>query len=451
MTPWRASPAAGGLNGAVQAPGDKSISHRALMLGASAIGETVITGLLEAADVLATAEALRHLGAGIERLDHAEGPQWRVRGLGVGGLIEPAAVLDLGNSGTGARLLMGLVATQPILALFSGDQSLVRRPMRRVITPLRQMGAEVWARSGDRLPLALRGARDPLPIEYRLPVASAQVKSAILFAALNTPGETTVLEPEPTRDHSERMLRHFGASVAVEPLADGGRAVRLQGYPELVGRPVRVPADPSSAAFPIVAALTVPGSRVAVSGVGWNPLRTGLYQTLAEMGARLHVTAQDEAGGEPIADLVASYGPLKGVTVPASRAPAMIDEYPILAIAAAHARGRTRMQGLSELKVKESDRLAAIAVGLSAAGVPVTVGDDWLEVEGCDGPPPGGACITTHYDHRIAMAFLVLGLGARRAIDIDDGEAIATSFPNFVPLMQRLGAPITPLAAASAA
>jgi 3-phosphoshikimate 1-carboxyvinyltransferase len=286
------------------------------------------------------------------------------------------------------------------------------------------------------------GAADPLPIEYRLPVASAQVKSAILLAALNAPGETTVIEPEPTRDHSERMLRHFGATVEIEALAGGGRAIRLKGYPELTGRLIAVPSDPSSAAFPVVAALTVPGSKVTIAGVGWNPLRTGLYQTLKEMGARITVTEKGDAGGEPVADIIAQAGPLRGVTVPAERAPSMIDEYPILAIAAAHAEGRTRMLGLRELRVKESDRLAAIAAGLTACGVRVEVGEDWLEVEGAGGPPPGGGLVATHFDHRIAMAFLVLGLGARAAVTIDDGEAIVTSFPEFVPLMRGLGAGI---------
>jgi 3-phosphoshikimate 1-carboxyvinyltransferase len=441
MMPWRARPAAG-LVGEAPVPGDKSISHRALMLGASAIGTTTISGLLEAADVLATARAMRQLGASVERLATPAGITWRVQGRGVGGLDEPASVLDMGNSGTGARLVLGLLASHPFLAIVCGDASLSARPMRRVIEPLSRIGAQFWARRGDRLPLAMTGASDPLPIEYRLPVASAQVKSAILLAAVNAPGVTTVIEPEPTRDHSERMLRHFGAKVEVETLADGGRAVRLEGYPELCGRPITVPGDPSSAAFPVVAALTVPGSQLRIANVGFNPLRTGLYQTLREMGADITAAERGDGGEEPVADLVVRAGPLHGVTVPAERAPSMIDEYPILAVAAAHARGRTRMLGLGELKVKESNRLAAIAAGLTACGVRVDVGDDWLEVEGAAGPPPGGGIVATHYDHRIAMAFLVLGLGAREAVTIDDGEAIATSFPEFIPLMRGLGAGI---------
>ncbi len=441
MMAWRARPA-NRLRGEAPVPGDKSISHRALMLGASAIGTTTISGLLEAADVLATAQAMRHLGARVERLSTPAGVTWRVQGRGVGGLDEPASVLDMGNSGTGARLVMGLLASHPFLAIVCGDASLSARPMRRVIEPLSRIGAQFWARRGDRLPLAMIGASHPLPIEYRLPVASAQVKSAILLAAINAPGLTTVIEPEPTRDHSERMLRHFGAKVEVETLADGSRAVRLEGYPELTGRPITVPGDPSSAAFPVVAAVTVPDSEVRIANVGFNPLRTGLYQTLREMGADITVAERNAGSGEPVADLIVRAGSLQGVTVPAERAPSMIDEYPILAVAAAHAHGRTRMLGLGELKVKESDRLAAIAAGLTACGVRVDVGDDWLEVEGAAGPPAGGGIVATHYDHRIAMAFLVLGLGAREAVTIDDGEAIATSFPEFIPLMRGLGASI---------
>jgi 3-phosphoshikimate 1-carboxyvinyltransferase len=408
------------------------------MLGAAAVGETRIEGLLEAEDVMATAAAVRALGAKLERGDAA----WRVFGRGTGGLSEPTGVLDMGNSGTGVRLLMGLVASQPLLTFFCGDASLSRRPMRRVIEPLSLIGANVWARSGDKLPLAIRGAKDALPIEYTLPVASAQVKSAILLAGLNAPGRTTVIEAMPTRDHTERLLTHFGASVQVEPLSNGGRRIALEGQPELVGRPVAVPGDISSAAFPMVAALIVPGSRVTLRRVGINPLRTGLVDTLWEMGARIKVLRRAESGGEPVADLLIEAGPLDGVDIPETRVPSMIDEFPILAIAAATARGATRMRGLSELRVKETDRLAAIARGLMACGVKVQSGDDWLEVQGAGGPPPGGGDVAVHFDHRIAMAFLVLGLATRAPVRIDDGTAIDTSFPDFIALMNDLGADI---------
>ena len=437
MTPITSRPS-GPLNGSASVPGDKSISHRALMLGLAAVGETRIEGLLEAEDVMATTAAIRALGAELERSDAA----WRVFGRGTGGLLEATGVLDMGNSGTGVRLLMGLVASQPLLTFFCGDASLSRRPMRRVIEPLSLMGANVWARGGDRLPLAIRGAEDALPIEYALPVASAQVKSAILLAALNAPGRTTVIEPAPTRDHTERLLTHFGATVHVEPLSSGGRRITLEGQPELSGRAVVVPGDISSAAFPIVAALLVPGSRVTLRGIGVNPLRTGLVDTLLEMGARITTLRRAESAGEPIADLLIEAGPLDGVDVPEARVPSMIDEFPILAVAAAVARGTTRMSGLSELRVKETDRLAAIVRGLAACGVKVESGGDWLEVQGAGGPPLGGGHVTVDFDHRIAMAFLVLGVGARAPVRIDDGTAIATSFPNFIALMNGLGADI---------
>ena len=434
------SRAAGPLRGTIPVPGDKSISHRALMLGALAIGRTRVTGLLEGEDVLATAAALRALGAAIER--GGDGA-WSIDGIGVGGLAEPADVLDFGNSGTSARLLLGILASHPLCAFATGDASLRRRPMRRVIEPLSRFGAHFLAREGGRLPLAVAGAKSPLPIEYRLPVPSAQVKSAVLLAGLNTPGETSVVEPQPTRDHTERMLRHFGAQVSVEPIAAGGRRIAVTGQPELSAAPIAVPGDPSSAAFPLVAALIVPGSEVTIAGVGVNPLRTGLLESLAEMGADIDFRNRREEGGEPVADLVARAGDLKGADIPPERAPTMIDEYPVLAVAAACARGKTVMRGLAELRVKESDRLAGIAEGLAACGVRVAVEGDDLVVEGAGRPPRGGARIAARLDHRIAMAFLVLGLAAREPVAVDDASPIATSFPNFLALMRGLGAHIS--------
>jgi 3-phosphoshikimate 1-carboxyvinyltransferase len=437
MQPMIAHPAQA-LRGTVRIPGDKSISHRALLLAASAIGETRIDGLLEAQDVLATAAALQALGIEITHEDDS----WRVVGRGVGGLTEASRVLDLGNSGTGARLLMGLVASQPMLSFFCGDASLSRRPMMRVIEPLQRFGARVWARGGGRLPLSIQGSADPLPIDYQLPVASAQVKSSILLAGLNTPGLTSVTEPQPTRDHSERLLRHFGAAVDVESRPNGALRITIEGQPELTARHVAVPGDVSSAAFPMAAALLVPGSKVSLSDVGINPLRIGLLETLEEMGGRITRIGSREDGGEPLCDLAVEAGPLRGVEVPESRVPAMIDEFPILAAAAACASGRTVMRGIGELRVKESDRLAAIAAGLEACGVGVHAGDDWLEIDGCGGPPPGGGIVTTHFDHRIAMSFLILGLASRQPVRIDDGAAITTSFPGFTNAMTELGARI---------
>jgi len=425
------------LAGRIAVPGDKSISHRALMFGALAVGRTEITGLLEGEDVLATAAALRAMGAGVERA--ADG-RWIVDGVGIGGLGEPDDVLDLGNSGTSARLLLGILATHPFTAIVTGDASLRRRPMRRVTEPLSRFGAQFLAREGGRLPLAISGTAAPVPIEYRLPVPSAQVKSAVLLAGLNAPGRTTVIEPQPSRDHSERMLGHFGAEIIIEPEPAGGRRVTVVGQPELAAAPIVVPGDPSSAAFPLVAALIVPGSDVTIANVGLNPSRAGLLQCLAEMGADIAFANRREAGGEPVADLRLRGTTLTAADIPPERAPSMIDEYPVLAAAAACAKGRTIMRGLAELRVKESDRLSGIAEGLASCGVAVTVEGDDLIVEGAGGPPKGGALIQTRLDHRIAMAFLVLGLATREPVRIDDGRPIATSFPDFVPLMARLGA-----------
>jgi 3-phosphoshikimate 1-carboxyvinyltransferase len=410
------------------------------MLGMLAVGRTEITGLLEGEDVLATAAAVNALGAIAVRADAG---RWTVDGVGIGGLAEPQDVLDLGNSGTSARLLLGILATHPMTAFLTGDASLRRRPMGRVVEPLSRFGAHFLTREGGRLPLALAGSADPTPIEYRLPMPSAQVKSAVLLAALNTPGTTTVIESQPSRDHTERMLGHFGARVAVEPY-EGAKRIAVDGFPELCAAPIVVPGDPSSAAFPLVAGLIVPGSEVTVEGVGVNPLRSGLLECLREMGADIALTNEHDEGGEPVADLVARAGPMRGADIPAERAPRMIDEYPVLAVAAACAQGRTRMRGLAELRVKESDRLAAIATGLGACGVRVAVEGDDLIVDGAGNLPAGNATIATALDHRIAMAFLVLGLSADEPVRIDDAGPIATSFPDFLPLMNRLGAGFQP-------
>lgn len=440
--PLHASAPSAPLAGRLGVPGDKSISHRALMFGAVAVGTTEISGLLEGEDVLRTAAAMRALGATVDKT----GPgAWRVSGRGVGGLVEPADVLDMGNSGTAARLLLGLISGHPIFAVMTGDASLRRRPMKRVTDPLSATGAQFWTRDGGRLPLAVRGAADPLPIDYVLPVASAQVKSACLLAGLCAPGTTRVVEKEPTRDHTENMLRHFGATVSVEDTAEG-RVIRLEGQPELVAAPVLVPGDPSSAAFPIVAALLVPGSRVVVENVGLNPLRTGLFTTLREMGAALRVENERISGGEPVGDIVAEYTELSGVTVPPHRAPSMIDEYPVLAVAAAAARGTTRMKGLAELRVKESDRLAATAALLAGNGIKAEIEGDDLIVHGTGGAIPGGGTVETHMDHRIAMSALVMGLAARAPVTADDAAFIDTSFPGFAALMNGLTTG-TPLAA----
>jgi len=425
----------GGLRGRVAVPGDKSISHRSLMLGALAIGETRISGLLESADVMATAAAMRAFGAGVER---GAGDAWRVRGLGTGGLLEPEGVIDFGNAGTGVRLAIGLAGAHPFATSFVGDASLSRRPMARVLDPLRDMGAEVVARSGDRLPLTIRGADPMAPIEYRVPVPSAQVKSAVLLAGLNIEGITTVIEPVATRDHTERMLKGFGADIATERAADGATIIRLVGRPELKPQAIIVPADPSSAAFLIVAGLLVEGSDVTVENVLLNPSRTGLIATLKEMGADLAVENERLSGGEAIGDVRVRASRLKGVSVPPERAPSMIDEYPVLAVAASFADGATVMHGLAELRVKESDRLAAMARGLEANGVACRESEASLVVEG--GRVRGGATVATHLDHRIAMSFLVMGLAAERAVTVDDGAIISTSFPSFVEKLTDLGA-----------
>jgi 3-phosphoshikimate 1-carboxyvinyltransferase len=423
----------GPLRGILKVPGDKSISHRALMLGALATGTTRIRGLLESEDVINTARAVTALGAPAAK----SGELWQVLGRGTGGLAQPAGPLDFGNSGTGTRLMMGVIAPHDIRVEMIGDASLSKRPMGRVLGPLKQMGLEVEG-DRDRLPLAIRGSSRLVPIVYELPVPSAQIKSAVLLAGLGTAGETTVVEPEATRDHTERMLRHFGAEVVTEPGKTGTR-ITVKGNAKLSGRDVTVPGDPSSAAFLIAAALLVPDSDVTIEGVLVNPTRTGFYTTLQEMGADVTLLNPREEGGEPIADIRARHSALTGVRVPAERAPSMIDEYPMLAVVAAFARGATRMDGLAELKVKESDRLAATAAGLARNGVRAEVDGDTLTVHG-DGRVNGGGLVATHLDHRIAMAFLVLGLASAAPATVDDTTMIATSFPEFRALMEQIGA-----------
>ena len=425
------------LSGSVRVPGDKSISHRALMFGALAAGRTEISGLLTGEDVLATAAAFRAMGATIETRDDGV---WVVDGVGVGGLAEPADVLDMGNSGTAARLILGVLAGHGMTAFLTGDASLRSRPMKRVITPLEKMGAIFTCREGGRLPLAITGRVEPMPIRYDLPVASAQVKSAVLLAGLAARGATTVIEHAPTRDHTENMLRHFGATVDVEEADDGGRVVTVKGQPELQAAPIKVPSDPSSAAFPMVAATLVEGSEVSLPGICLNPTRTGLFACLKEMGADLSIENERVEGGEPVGDIAIKASALKGIEVPPERAPSMIDEYPVLAIAAAHAEGETLMTGIGELRVKESDRLATVVAGLRANGVTVEDGEDWMKVTGTGGAIPGGGMVETHFDHRIAMSFLVLGLAAQNPVSVDDGTAIATSFPDFLDIMTGLGA-----------
>jgi 3-phosphoshikimate 1-carboxyvinyltransferase len=428
---------ASALLGQVRVPGDKSISHRALMFGALATGRTRVTGLLEAQDIMNTAGVLRALGCPVEKV----GDTWDVLGRGVGGLLEPAEDLDFGNAGTSVRLMMGVIAGHDMTARLTGDASLSRRPMGRVLTPLLRMGLQVLDKDRQTLPLTIRGTPELLPIEYQLPVPSAQIKSAVLIAGLHAAGETTVIEPEATRDHTERMLGHFGAQLTATK-RQGLRAVTVKGDAELVGQDVHVPGDPSSAAFLAAAALIVPGSDITIQGVLTNPTRTGFYTTLREMGADIAFLNERSDGGEPVADIRVRHSRLTGVIVPAARAPSMIDEYPMLACLAAYADGETRMEGLSELKVKESDRLAATAEGLLANGVSAKIEGDTLTVGG-EGSVKGGGTVKTHLDHRIAMAFLVLGLGAERPAAVDDASMIATSFPEFRPIMEGLGARFT--------
>jgi 3-phosphoshikimate 1-carboxyvinyltransferase len=430
----------GPIQGRARVPGDKSISHRALILGALTVGETTIGGLLEGEDVLHTADAMRALGARVERTGDGA---WRVHGVGVGGFTQPGGVLDFGNSGTGCRLAIGAVAGAPVTATFGGDDSLRSRPMQRVLDPLLKMGARVLQVADEgRLPLTLQGAADPIPIVYEPPVPSAQLKSAVLLAGLAAPGETTVIEAEATRDHTERLLKHFGAKITSKPHGEHGRRIVLHGQPELEPANVLVPADPSSAAFPLVAGLIVPGSELILEAVMTNPLRTGLLTTLREMGANIEALDKRDDGGEEVADLRIRTSALKGVEVPPERAPSMIDEYPILAVAASFAEGITRMRGLKELRVKESDRLAATADMLRANGVVVEIEGDDLIVQG-KGRPAGGGEVKTHMDHRIAMSALVMGLATENPLRIDDSAFIATSFPGFVELMRSIGADLT--------
>jgi 3-phosphoshikimate 1-carboxyvinyltransferase len=436
--PMQFKTAPAGLGGTVTVPGDKSISHRALMLGALAVGETRIEGLLEGEDVLATADAMRAMGADIQRDDDGV---WHVHGVGVGGLMQPAQALDMGNSGTSTRLLMGLLASHGLTATFTGDASLSKRPMGRVTEPLSRMGAEFNTAPGGRLPLTMRGLSPAVPIEYRLPVASAQVKSAILLAGLNTPGITRVIEPVPTRDHSERMLKGFGAELTVEKDADGASIISITGEAELKPQQITVPGDPSSAAFPMVAALIVPGSDILIRNVGLNPTRAGLVELLKSMGGSVEIVDPREVGGEPVGDLRVRHSALSGVEPDPAAAPSMIDEFPIAFIAAACAKGRSVFRGLDELRVKESDRIAAMANGLRAIGVAVEEIADGLIIDGTGGAPlPGGGPVATLLDHRIAMSFAVAGLHSRNGVTVDDMAPVATSFPGFTDMLRQLGA-----------
>jgi 3-phosphoshikimate 1-carboxyvinyltransferase len=436
MASPHSSSQSGPLKGTATVPGDKSISHRALMLSALAIGESRIEGLLEGEDVLATAAAMRAMGAEIER--DSDGI-WHVRGVGVGGLLQPETALDMGNSGTSTRLLMGLVASHAITATFTGDASLSKRPMARVTEPLGLMGASFTTSPGDRLPLMVRGACPAIPISYRLPVASAQVKSAILLAGLNTPGITRVIEPVQTRDHSERMLKGFGADLTVETSADGTRTISIRGEGELLPQKIIVPGDPSSAAFPVVASLLVPGSAATIANVGLNDTRAGLFKVLREMGADIEFGQQRVVGGEPVADLIVAYSPLTAIEPDPAIVPSMVDEFPILFVAAALAKGRSVFRGLEELRVKESDRITVMAEGLRAIGARVEELEDGLIIDGTGGDPlPGGATVASHLDHRIAMSFVVAGLVSKAPVTIDDSGPIGTSFPTFFDLIATL-------------
>ena len=426
------------LKGIVSIPGDKSISHRSLILGALAIGQTRITGLLEGQDVLDTAKAMVAFGAVVEKNDQSE---WLVDGVGVGGFAEPSTVVDCGNSGTGVRLIIGAMSTTPINATFTGDHSLNSRPMERVTNPLSKFGVTTFGRSKGRLPMTVIGARSPIPVKYDVPVPSAQVKSALLLAALNAPGETIITEKETTRDHTERMLSSFGADISVENISNR-RSIKLCGHSELNGQNICVPSDPSSAAFPICAAIIVEGSDILVPNITLNETRAGLYKTLIEMGANLSFENEREESGEPVADIRACFSPdMKGVEVPPERAASMIDEYPILSVVAANATGKTIMRGVKELRVKESDRIDVMAKGLRANGVFVDEGEDWWVVKGNGmGSVKGGSICQTFLDHRIAMSFLVLGLSSQNYVEIDDCLPIKTSFPNFIELMLEIGA-----------
>lgn len=432
------STAGGPLKGTIRVPGDKSISHRALMFGALAIGRTTVKGLLESEDVMATGDAMRAVGATIEKHDDGS---YTVDGIGLGSLLEPEQIIDFGNAGTGVRLTMGIFGSHNIAATFTGDASLSKRPMGRVLDPLRDMGTNVIARDGDRLPASIKGPEQALPVTYRVPVPSAQVKSAVLLAGLNAAGTTTVIEPVATRDHTEKMLKGFGADISVTLNEDGERVIKLTGQPELKPQDIDVPGDPSSAGFPMVAALIVPGSDITIENVLLNEHRTGLIMTLIEMGGDIEILNRRETGGEEVGDLRVRASKLKGITVPAKRAPSMIDEYPVLAIAAAFAEGDTFMPGLEELRVKESDRLAAVARGLEANGIPCVETEDTLTVTGA-ADSIGGGTVKTHLDHRIAMSFLVLGMASHEPVSVDDGAVIATSFPTFTTLFETMGAKI---------